>query len=144
MPTLHLVDLFYWLKDGQTTPVSAEDPLPTRTQSESLVKDTFTATGATLDQAVHTPESGKAIRLYFFGYSCGAGVDGVLAQLKLGGYNDGNPFDAQYLVAAGQPYARNIQGGKRFIQGGADGALSIVRSADQLVHVNYELEEVDP
>ncbi len=114
---------------------------PVSVESMSLVKKTFAAS-ALGDTTVHTPGAGKKIRLYFFGYSAGFGVLGVLAGLKLAGYNGGAVFDQQYLVAAGQPYARNIQGGKRYVEGAADGALVVNLSAAQAVYVNYELEEI--
>lgn len=114
---------------------------PVSVQSDTLVKGTFTAT-VSGDNVAYTPAAGKAIRLYFFGYSASASVTGVLVQLKLQGYNSGNPIDSQYLSAAGQPYARNIQGGKRYIQGSVNGTLIVNLSAAQAVYFNYELEEV--
>lgn len=109
--------------------------------SESLVKGTYTANSAG-DNTAYTPAAGKAIRLYFFGYSASASVSGNLVSLKLQGYNGGNAVDQQYLSAAGQPYARNIQGGKRYIQGSVNGTLIVNLSAAQPVYVNFELEEV--
>lgn len=110
-------------------------------ESQSVVKRSITAS-ASGDSTVHTPTGSNKIRLYFFGYSAGADVTGVLVGLKLTGYNSGNVFDQQYLVAPGQPYARNIQGGKRYIEGSAGGALTVNLGAAETVYVNYELEEV--
>ena len=110
--------------------------------SETLVKRSITAS-ASGDTDAHTPAAGKKIRLYFFGYSGGADVTGVLVGLKLEGYNAGAVIDQQYLIAAGQPYARNIQGGKRYIEGEADGKLIVNLSVAETVYVNYEVEEVD-
>ncbi|MBN49974.1 MAG: hypothetical protein CMN85_10565 [Spongiibacteraceae bacterium] len=107
-----------------------------------LVKRTITASTVG-DTTVHTPAIGKKIRLYFFGYSAGSNVNGCLVQLKLEGYNSGDAFDAQYLSAAGQPYARNIKAGDGYVEGEADGGLEVTLSANQTVHVNYEIEEVD-
>lgn len=109
--------------------------------SESLVKDTVTLS-ASGDTDIHVPAAGKKIRLYFFGYSAGSSVTGVLVGLKLEGYNSDAVFDQQYLIAAGQPYARNVQAGKRYIEGGVDGKLIANLSASQTVYVNYEVEEV--
>lgn len=109
--------------------------------SESVVKRTAVASSAG-DNTIYTPTSGKKIRLYFFGYSAGADVAGVLAGLKLGGYNGGAVFDKQYLIAPGQPYARNIQGGKLYVEGGVDGVLSVNLDAAQTVYCNFELEEI--
>lgn len=117
----------------QTQPVSVE--------SETLVKGTVTASTSG-DNVVYTPSAGKKVRLFFFGYSAGSSVTGCLVGLKLAGYNGGAVFDQQYLSAAGQPYARNIQGGKRYIEGEADGVLTVELSASQTVYVNYEVEEV--
>lgn len=114
---------------------------PVSVESESLVKKTITATTSG-DTTVYTPTSGKAIRLYFFGYSAGANVTGCLVGLKLAGYNGGAVFDQQYLIAAGQPYARSIQAGKRYIEGEVDGALTVNLGAAQTVYVNFEFGEV--
>lgn len=119
----------------------APETQPVSVQSDTLVKGTFTAT-LSGDNTAYTPAAGKSIRLYFFGYSASASVTGVLVQLKLQGYNAGNPVDAQYMSAAGQPYARNIQGGKRYIQGSVNGTLIVNLSVAQSVYFNYELEEV--
>ncbi len=80
------------------------------------------------------------IRLFFFGYSAGAGVTGVTVKLVMQGGNR----DAQYLVAPGQPYARNMQGGtdNNYIDGNEGEDLVVNLSDAQLVHVNYELEIV--
>lgn len=116
-------------------------PEPAAVLSESLTKGTIVAS-ASGDTVVYTPAAGKSIRLYFFGYSADAGVTGVLVGLKLAGYAAGAVFDAQYLITSGQAYARNIQGGKRYIQGSVNGALTVNLGAAQTVHVNYELDEV--
>lgn len=112
-------------------------------QSAALVKGTLAASSSG-DTTVYTPTSGKKIRLYFFGYSGGANVTGVTINLKLEGYNGGASFDAQYFSADGQPYARNIQAGAKYIEGSVDGRLIVNLSAAQTIHVNYELEEIDP
>ena len=104
----------------------------------SLTKNTVTALSAGAN-TIHTPAAGKAIRLYFFGYSAGSDVTGVLAQLRFANHA---PFDSEYMVAAGQPYARNIQAGKRFVDGGVDEPLVLTLDAAQTVYVNYEIEEV--
>lgn len=120
-----------------------EETLTNGTQivgSESLIKTTATAS-ASGDNTIYTPASGNFIRLYFFGYSAGSNVEGVLASLKFDG---GSVFDQQYLVAAGQPYARNIQAGKRYIEGGIDEALVLNLSQAQTVYANIELSEVTP
>lgn len=109
--------------------------------AESVIKKTILA-NAVGDTTVYTPTSGKAIRLNFFGYSAGSGLSGNLVQLKLAGYNGGAVFDSQYLVAAGQPYARNLQGGKKYVQGSVDGILAVTLSTAQSVYVNFEIEEI--
>ena len=109
--------------------------------SIGLLKRTAVVSAAG-DSVVYTPAPGAAIRLYFFGYSAGADVTGCLVSLKLEGYNGGVAVDRQYLVAAGQPYARNIQAGHRYIQGAADGRLIVTASAAQTVYINYEIDEV--
>lgn len=97
---------------------------------------------------VRAPASGKKLRVKFFGFSAGADVTGVLAQMKLDGYDPGDGtgagavFDQQFLTTPGQPYARNIQAGNRYIEGAVDGKLKINLSAAQTVYVNYEVEEV--
>lgn len=92
------------------------------------------------DNVVFPCPVGKRVRLYFFGYSAGAGVSGVLVNLKL----QGTSIDSQYLVAPGQPYARNIQAGqdKNYVDGLDGEDLVVELSAGQLVYVNYELELV--
>lgn len=110
--------------------------------SESLpIKRTITVSTIGVSD-LYTPAAGKRIRLHFFGYSAGANVTGTLAQLSLVGYNADAVFDSQFLVAAGQPYARNIQAGRRYIEGAVDGKLRVTLSVAQTVHVNYELEEI--
>lgn len=105
----------------------------------TFVKTTTAAT-ASGNNTIYTPASGKFIRLYFFGYSAGANVTGVLAGLRFG--TSGTIFDKQYLVAAGQPYARNIQAGKRYIDGAVDEPLIVNLDATQTVYVNIEIEEI--
>lgn len=114
---------------------------PVSSSSESLVKRTVTVSSAG-DTTLYTPASGKKVRLLFFSYSAGANVSGVLAGLKLDGYNGGAAIDQQYLIAPGQPYARNIQAGWRHIEGSIDGLLRVNLGAAQTVYVNVELEEV--
>lgn len=109
--------------------------------SISVIKATILA-NTVGDTTVYTPSAGKAVRLLFFGFSAGAGVTGNLAQIKLAGYNGGAVVDSQYLVASGQAYSRNLQGGKRYVQGSANGLLAVTLSAAQNVYVNYELEEI--
>lgn len=109
--------------------------------SQSLVKKTVTAS-ASGDTTLHTPAAGKKIRLYFFGYSVGLFVTNVLVGLKLEGYNAGAVFDQQYLIAAGQPYARNLEAGDRYLEGSADGRLIVNLGAAQTVYCNYEIEEI--
>ncbi len=127
--------------DPLGVPFSESNPFPVSIASDTLVKGTFTA-ATSGDSVVYTPASGKAIRLYFFGYSAGGNVSGCLTGLKLAGYNGGAVFDNQHLSTEGQPYARNIQGGKRYIQGSVNGALAVNLSVSQTVYVNYELEEI--
>lgn len=105
----------------------------------TFIKKTVTAT-STGDNAIHTPASGKKIRLYFFGYSAGSNVEGILCSLKFN--TSGTVFDRQYLTAAGQPYARNIQAGKRYIDGAIDKPLVLSLDASQTVYCNVELEEI--
>jgi hypothetical protein len=107
----------------------------------ALIKNTFNAVNAG-DSDVRVPTSGKRIRLYYFGYSARAGVDGVEVALKLEGFNAGAAFDQQYLVAAGQPFARNIMAGNAYIEGSVNGKLIVNLGAAKPVAVNYELEEV--
>lgn len=107
--------------------------------SETFTKKTVTASSSG-NNTIHTPASGKKIRLHFFGYSAGSSVTGVLAGLRFA--SGGTVFDQQYLVAPGQPYARNIQAGKRYIDGGTDEALIVNLNAAQTVYVNIEVEEV--
>lgn len=119
-----------------------DSPVPVTEAGTALVKRTVTvsSSGTSL---VHSPAAGKRIRLYFFGYSAGVGTSGNLVQLKLAGYNGGAAFDAQYLSAPGQPYARNIKAGAGYIEGEVDGDLEVALSANQTVYVNYEIEEID-
>jgi hypothetical protein len=105
----------------------------------TFTKKTVTASTAG-NNTLHTPASGKKIRLYFFGYSAGADVTGLVAALKF--TTSGTVFDRQYLIAAGQPYARNIQAGKRYIDGGVDEALILNLDVSQTVYCNVELEEI--
>lgn len=133
----------YQQNAGLTDDELRADPIDVDVQKTALIKRTITASSSG-DTTVHAPASGKKIRLYFFGYSAGSSVSGCLVQLKLEGYNEGNVFDAQYLSAAGQPYARNIKAGDGYIEGEADGVLEVALSADQNVYVNYEIEEIDP
>lgn len=107
--------------------------------SQTFTKKSVTASSSG-NNTLHTPAGGKKIRLYFFGYSAGNNVTGVLAGLKF--TTGGTVFDQQYLVAAGQPYARNIQAGKRYIDGGVNEALVVNLDAAQTVYVNLELEEI--
>ncbi len=100
----------------------------------------MTATcGSAGDNTVHTPAAGKKIRLLFFGYSAGANVAGVLVGLRFGA---GTVFDRQYLIAPGQPYARNVKAGDGYVEGGVDEPLVVNLDAAQTVYVNIEYEEV--
>lgn len=108
-------------------------------ESETFTKKTVSASSSG-NNTIHTPASGKKIRLYFFGYSAGSSVTGVLAGLRFAAA--GTIFDQQYLVAPGQPYARNIQSGKRYVDGAVDEALVLNLSAAQTVYTNVELEEI--
>jgi hypothetical protein len=103
-----------------------------------LPKGTMTIT-ASGDNTVYTPAAGKKVRLYFFGYSAGADVHGVLVGLKFTGTA---VFDQQYLIAPGQPFARNIKAGNGYVDGPVDGALVANLDDAQTVYVNYELGEV--
>jgi len=109
--------------------------------SQPVTRGTVTVS-ASGDTVVYTPAAGKAIRLYFFGYSAGASVSGITVQLKLAGYNSGNPIDTQYLIAAGQAFSRNMEGGDRYIQGAVNGSLTVNLSGAQAIYFNYELDEV--
>lgn len=107
--------------------------------AESVVKATATAS-SNGNNTIHTPSAGTRIRLYFFGYSAGANVTGVLAELRFAAA--GTIFDRQYLSSAGQPYARNVFAGKHYVEGGLNEALIVTLDAAQTVYVNVELEEV--
>lgn len=107
--------------------------------SETFTKKSVTASSSG-NNTIHTPAAGKKIRLYFFGYSAGSDVTGVLCALKFG--TAGTVFDRQYLSAAGQPYARNIQAGKRYVDGAVDEVLVLNLSAAQTIYTNVELEEI--
>lgn len=92
------------------------------------------------DNIAYPCPAGHKLRLYFFGYSAGPAVTGVLVQLKL----QNAVRDSQYLVAPGQPYARNIQAGteRNYIEGNSDENLVVNLSVAQGVYVNYELEVI--
>lgn len=109
--------------------------------NETFTKKSPTAT-ASGNNTLHTPAGGKKIRLYFFGYSAGANVTGVLAGLRFGAA--GTIFDQQYLVTPGQPHARNIQAGKRYVDGAVNEELILNLSGAQTVYVNLELDEITP
>lgn len=140
--------------DAVTAAVSALGPLTDAQLRATAVpvsgtvivqQDTFTKKTSSIassgNNTIHTPAAGKKIRLYYFGYSAGATVVGITAGIRFGAA--GTVFDQQYLVAAGQPFGRNIQAGKRYVDGGVDEALVVNLSASaQTVLVNVELEEI--
>lgn len=128
--------LIYDEMQGFTRRVAEDDQV--LIGSESFTKETKTASTSG-NNTVYTPGSGKSVRLHFFGYSAGSNVTGVLVSLRWG---SGTPFDRQYLVAPGQPYARNIQAGKRYIDGPVDEPLIVNLDDAQTVYVNYEVEEI--
>lgn len=92
------------------------------------------------DNVVYFCPQGHKLRLFFFGYSAGLNVTGVLIGLIL----QNIVIDNQYLVTPGQPYARNIQAGteKNYVDGEFDEDLVVNLSAAQGVYVNYELEVI--
>lgn len=106
---------------------------------QTLTKKTVTASSSGAN-TIHTPALGKKVRLYYLGYSAGATVTGVLVGMRFTA--GGTDFDNQYLVTPGQPFGRNIQAGKRYIDGGVNEALVVNLSAAQTVYVNVELEEI--
>lgn len=108
--------------------------------SQTLTKKTVTAS-ASGPNTIHTPAAGKKVRLYYLGYSAGATVSGVLVGMRFTA--GGADFDNQYLISPGQPFGRNIQAGKRYIDGGTDELLVVNLSAAQTVYCNVELEEVN-
>jgi hypothetical protein len=110
-----------------------------KVSSQSLTKKTVTASSSG-NNTIHTPAAGSKIRLYFFGYSAGSNVTGVVTSLKFA--SGGTVFDRQYLVAPGQPYARNIQAGKRYVDGAIDEALILNLDVAETVYCNVELEEI--
>lgn len=118
-----------YFKDGESVDVIRK----------TLVKDTVTANQVG-NNSVYTPAEGKKVRLLFFGYSAGANVEGVLVGMRFGAAGD--VFDNQYLIAAGQPYARNMEAGGRYKEGAIGETLYVNLSAAQTVYVNFEVEEV--
>lgn len=108
---------------------------------QTLTKKTVTASSSGTN-TIHTPAAGKKVRLYYLGYSAGATVTGVLVGMRFTA--GGTDFDNQYLVTPGQPFGRNIQAGKRYIDGGTNEALVVNLSAAQTVYVNIEIEEITP
>lgn len=111
----------------------------TDVQSRVLTKATVTASSSG-NNTILTPTAGSKIRLYHLGYSAGAGVTGVLVGARFGAA--GTIFDNEYLVTAGQAFARNIQAGKRYVDGAVNEPLVVNLSGAQTVYVNIEYEEI--
>jgi hypothetical protein len=124
---------------GSATSAKQDSMISLLDDGTTFTKKTVTASSSG-NNTIHTPASGNKIRLYFFGYSAGSNVTGVLCGLKF--TTSGTVFDYQYLTAAGQPYARNIQAGKRYIDGGIDEALVLNLNGAQTVYCNIEVEEI--
>lgn len=103
-----------------------------------LPKGTITAASSG-DNTVYTPPAGMKVRLYYFSYSAGANVSGVLVGLKFGA---NSVFDQQYLITPGQPFARNIKAGNSYVEGEVDEPLIVELSAAQTVYVNFEKEDI--
>jgi hypothetical protein len=106
--------------------------------SDTFTKKTVTASSSG-NNTIHTPSSGKKVRLFYFDYSAGSDVAGVLVGIKFG---SNAVFDNQYLIAPGQPFARNIKAGNSYVEGAVDEPLIVNLSAAQTVYVNVELEEL--
>ena len=117
--------------DQSTIPVSATIaslPVDTLTKTSTLANSSG-------DTSLVTPGAGQSVRVYFFGYSASpANTTTVLCALRFG---SNTPFDNQYL-AAGQPYARNIGAGRKYVQGQPNEALVVNLSSTQAVYCNIE------
>lgn len=114
--------------------------LPVFPTSQPVTKKTVTASTSG-NTTIHAPAAGKKVRLYYFGYSAGSTVTGILVGLRFGAA--GTIFDNEYLSAAGQPYARNIGAGRRHFDGAVDEALIVnLGASGQTVYVNVEVDEV--
>lgn len=117
--------------DQSALPVSAD---VTSMPTESLVKASVLASTSG-NTTVINPPAGKAIRLFFFGYSASpSNTDTVQVSLRFG---SNSAFDNQFLMP-GQPYARNICAGRMYIQGATNEALIVNLSAAQNVYCNLE------
>lgn len=109
----------------------------TSVPTDSVLTKSITSS-ASGDATVHTPASGKSIRLFYLGYSAdGANSADVTAYVKFGA---GSAIYKQSLAAKAM-FAHTVAA-RRYVQGAVDEALTLNLSAAQTVHVNIEYLEV--
>lgn len=130
--------------NGQTTSanstpvVLASDHSTVPVGLASLPMDTVTKTSVLANTSGDTTlvnPGANSVRLYFFGYSASPS-NGASVQCALR-FGANTAFDNQYLLA-GQPYARNIGSGRKYIQGAPGESLKVNLSASQTVYANIE------
>lgn len=93
------------------------------------------------DNNVHTPASGKAVRLAYLSLSAdAANASAVVATVKLTGAGSGSPYKVSLIPGA--IWARNVGAGQRYLEGDADAVLKVNLSSAQSVHVSTEYGEV--
>ncbi len=126
-------------ENKQDAEIVVLDEIRDAVNADTFTKDSILA-NLTGENLVFACPLGQKIRLYFFGYSAGSNISGVLASLQ---WEGNSPFDNQYLIAPGQPYARNIKAGNGYVDGPVNADLELFLTDAQDVYVNYELEVLD-
>lgn len=105
--------------------------------TQPVISVTASASG---NNTILTPPAGKKVRLYYFSLSAdGANTADVVAFLRFAAAGTGKH---KVSLAAKAIFARNIGGGKRYIEGAVNEALIVNLSAAQSVHVSIEYDEI--
>lgn len=90
------------------------------------------------DNTIHTPASGKAVRLHYISVSADANNSApVTATIKLAGSTL-----YQVSLAPGAIYSRNIGAGRYYLQGSSNGLVEVNLSIAQNVYASVEYEEI--
>lgn len=116
------------VKDSSNTRVN-----PSIKEGAGVLKKTVALTGS---GAVHTPTSGKSVRVYNIRFSLSADMSSVSFRFTSGGTN----YESYLSPKAGGLYGANNQ--PNYVQGGVDQALYCSISGTGTVQINVDYLEV--
>lgn len=111
----------------------------TKIPSIAISKKSVVVT-ASGDTTIHTPASGKKIRLYAFGYSASGTLDTGNAKIQWK-FGTGAYKDTQFLTG-NQGYGKSPGNGKFCYEGAVDEALIVTLDTTATIAVNIDYEEI--